>query len=301
MEIGEQGIALAYVLPGHDTDNSDATTPVPQLKHCEFLPLADGEDPQTLLHDRIVELDLKHTPCNVVLPAGSYSLLLVEAPKVEAEELRDALRWRVKDLVSFPIDDAAIDVFLLPDDASRGGNPMAYVVAVEKSRIEQIIALIKGAGLELAAIDIAELALRNLVVTCNSESRGIALVRLQQGRGNLHIMREGNLYLCRQFDLKYNGGLLDDLPEEALVLELQRSLDYYERQMRQAAPATLYFCGDNISDDKITPAIRDSLAGQVHLIDVAEHLACGEGIEPDLLPLCLTAIGGALRADEVAA
>ena len=39
-----------------------------------------------------------------VMPLGSYNLLQIEAPKVPPEELRSAVRWRVKDLIDFPID-----------------------------------------------------------------------------------------------------------------------------------------------------------------------------------------------------
>ena len=49
--------------------------------------------------------------CITTLNIGSYALLLVEAPDVPATELRAAIRWRVKDLIDFHIDDAVIDVF----------------------------------------------------------------------------------------------------------------------------------------------------------------------------------------------
>lgn len=242
---------------------------------------------------------MQNTPCNAVLPVGSYQLFLVEAPNVESSELRDALRWRVKDLISYPIEEAAIDVMLLPEDKGRAGPAMAYVVVVKKSLIQQTIEQVQAAKLKLETIDINELALRNLVIHCNPDTRGIALVKLQQGRGNLQIMREGNLYLCRQFDLNYNGGLLDDLPQEALVLELQRSLDYYERQMRQAAPSTIYFCGENISDDKLTAEIKSSLPGLVTVLDIKEGIEIASNLGDHILPLCYSAIGGALRNTEV--
>lgn len=293
IEASDSGVAFAHIVRAADQ--------LPTLKQCEFLPVEKGaaDSRIELLQGRIAALGLQHLPCNIVLPVGSYSLLLVEAPRVPKEELRDALRWRVKDLISFPIDEAAIDVFLLPEDSSRGGNPMAYVVAVKKSLVQETVELADKAKLSLQSIDISELSLRNLSSQCCDSQRGIALVKLSQGAGSLHLMRGGNLYLSRQFDLDYNAGLLDDLPEETLILELQRSLDYYERQMRQAPPAQIFFCGENVTEDKITAVIRDSLPGEISILPLRQALSLGEGVEEHLLPLCMGAIGGALREQEV--
>ena len=58
------------------------------------------------LHDQV---------CITTLDIGAYSLLFVEAPDVPSSELRAAIRWRVKDLIDFHIDDAVIDVFDVPN------------------------------------------------------------------------------------------------------------------------------------------------------------------------------------------
>ncbi len=43
-------------------------------------------------------------------------------------ELRAAVRWRIKDLIDFHIDDAVIDVFEMPAHARGGPNRMMYAV-----------------------------------------------------------------------------------------------------------------------------------------------------------------------------
>jgi MSHA biogenesis protein MshI len=57
--------------------------------------------------------------------------------------------------------------------------------------------------------------------------------------------------------------LLDKIPESEVVLELQRSLDYYERQLKQVMPTTAVFVGENIIEDKITEVTRDALHQEV--------------------------------------
>jgi MSHA biogenesis protein MshI len=289
VEFTAEGVAFAHI--------RRPATQQPALSHCEFLPLSAGENPADVLRARLVKLGLQRVPCHLVLSPPHYNLLLVEAPKVPPEELAEALRWRIKDLVHFPVADAAIDAFFLPEDSARGGNRMAYAVVTQRSTIAALVEQFKAAQLPLAVIDVAELALRNVAETCCDTKRGVAIVKLAQGGGSLQIIRGGNLYLSRQFSLGYNAGLLDDLPGEALVLELQRSLDYFERQLRQPPPSHLYLCGENVSADKLTPDIRSSLAVTMDLISLEAGLQIDDQIQPHALSLCLLALGAALRQD----
>ncbi|WP_390614977.1 MSHA biogenesis protein MshI [Maricurvus nonylphenolicus] len=291
VEIGSEGLAFA-----HTNVEGGAT----KLSLCEFLLNQDGHVPEEQFRHRIEELGLTGCACNVVLPPHEYNLLLVEAPNVPAEEMREAVRWRIKDLVTTPLDQTLIDIFHLPKDSSRSGTPMLYVVTTPSETVMETIRLIEDANLTLQYIDVTELALRNLAESVADDQRGLALVKLQQGRGSLSLLRHGSLYLSRQFELPYNGGLLDDLPEDQLVLELQRSLDYYERQMGQAPPSAIYLCGENITADKITDSIRNSLTANVDVLDMSSSLSFNGDVDDALLQLCATAIGGALRRPEVA-
>ncbi len=291
VEFTADGVAFAHI--------QRPATQEPRLVQCEFLPCDAKANAPEVLRNRLVKLGLQQVPCNIAMNSGAYQLLLGEAPKVPAEELAEALRWRVKDLIQFPIADAVIDAFLLPEDSARGTSRMAYAVVVQRNHLSQLIGHAKAAQLALSAIDIPELVLRNLAQACCDTKRGIALIKLAAGGGSLHIIRDGNLYLSRQFSLAYNGGLLDDLPAEALVLELQRSLDYFERQMRQTPPSHVYLCGENITSDKLTAEIRNSLSVTIDVLDVRSGLQIDKDVQQHTLSLCLLAMGAALRQDVV--
>jgi MSHA biogenesis protein MshI len=291
VEFAADGIAFAHI--------KRPATQQPMLAHCEFLPadtLAGGLES---LRARIAKLGLQKVPCNFVIANGQYQLLLGEAPKVPLEELAEALRWRVKDLIQFPVADAVIDAFLLPEDSARGTSRMAYAVVAQRNNVVQLVSHAKAVNAELNAIDIPELALRNIAQACCDTRRGVALVKLSQGGGSLQIIRDGNLYLSRQFSLAYNAGLLDDLPGDALVLELQRSLDYFERQLRQSPPSHVFLCGENVTPDKLTPAIRNGLAVTIDLLELGSGIQIADEIAEHNLSLCLLALGAALREDAV--
>lgn len=274
---------------------SSPEQPVPSIRRCDIIPHGDNTPVASLLQQHVHDTHTSGLACRLVLSPSDYQLLLVEAPKVPEEELVEALRWRVKDLLSYPVSDAALDAFLLPEDSVHGDKRMAYVVASRKSDVEKLINTVATAGLDLQSIDISELALRNLVLKVHDDDRAVALVKLTQGKGQLQITKQGNLYLSRHFNLAYNAGLFDELPADALILELQRSLDYFERQMHQPPPTVIYFCGDNISDDKLTPVIRESLPGDKRVIELEGLFDISDDAQMHLLPLCLDALGGALR------
>lgn len=285
IESSEEGIAIARVTRGKQGLH---------LQHCDYVSRDAVDSLADILPERVNALGLAHSRCNWVLANTNYALLLVEAPNVAPEEMREAMRWRIKDLISYPAEQAILDVFELPADGSRN-KKMLYVVVAEQQRIRDTLDLAQRARISLDSIDIAEMALRNIAELVSSDQRGVAIVRLRQGVGNLALIRQDKLYLSRQFDLNYNGGLLDDLPDEALLLELQRSLDYYERQMGQEPPAQILLCGDNISEDKISEHLRNSLSGEIVCLDLVGLLPGAEQCDPHLLQLCLGAIGGALR------
>jgi MSHA biogenesis protein MshI len=284
VEFTPEGVAFAVL--------ARAAGQLPRLLAAEFIPNADA--PALALQERLAKLGGRARPCQLVMPAANYQLLLGDAPEVPPEELSEALRWRVKDLVSFSVADAVVQAFLLPASCTRGSARLAYAAVAKRAAVAEQVALAHDSGLQLQAINIPELALAQLAAACVEATRAIGLVHLVPGGGTLLLVREGELYLARNFKLDFNGGLLDDLPADALLLELQRSLDYFERQMRQVPPLNLYLCGENITEDKITSPLKEGLSAQVELLPLAHGVSIADDIELHTLPLCLRAMGAAL-------
>ena len=130
----------------------DAQTP--RLELLESVQCEEGAQQARVLQDLVKRHRLTSAPCVVALNPGDYSLLQVEAPQVDARELKSAIRWRVKDLIDFPIDDAVIDVFDIPGQNQPGRAKMMYVVAARTRLLQKQIDLIEASRLTLSAIDI---------------------------------------------------------------------------------------------------------------------------------------------------
>ena len=182
------------------------------------------------------DLQASDYACATLLTSTEYQLLTVEAPNVPAEELKTAMRWRLKDMIDFHIDDATIDVLDIPGDSNAPVRSRSmYAVAARNHVIEQRQALFAAAKIPLSVIDIPEMAQRNMAQLLETEGRGIALLSFDSRGGLLTLTCAGELYLSRYIDV----GLpqLESSEDqkkyewlERVTLELQRSLDHFDRQ-----------------------------------------------------------------------
>lgn len=187
------------------------------------------------------ELGFGRHQCLALLPSSDYQMLLVEAPNVPALELKTAVRWRIKDMLDYHVQDATIDVLDIPVDAGAAGRAHSmYAVAARNDIIQRCIARFDTADVPLSVIDIAETAQRNISALLESGGRGVALLYVDRSQSLLTVTYRGELYLARRMDLGLeqlgSGASASDETLNRLLLELQRSFDHLDRQFPFAAP-----------------------------------------------------------------
>ncbi len=174
-----------------------------------------------------------------VLPTGAYQLLALDAPELPRDEWRDALRWRVKEIVDFPVEDAAIDVFDAPADPQQRRRPGVFVVAAARAAVMPLVRAGQAARRPWQAVDIAETALRNIALLAAEPGRGEALLHAGERSSTLVLVAQGELLLSRVIDVSF-AQLTDtddqqrQLAFERASLELQRTFDNVERQFTHA-------------------------------------------------------------------
>jgi len=295
------GVAVAQVRREHDMP--------PILELCSYQPQESDKSATRMLEKIRERYDLERSPCVSMMEVGSYSLLMVEAPDVQPDELRSAIRWKIKDLIDFHIDDAVVDVFEVPDTKGTGRNRMMYVVVARTSLVKDRIDQLLDAGLNLAVVDIPELALRNIAALLPEDVGGVVLVYIGDDKGLIVITRQSTLYLSRRIEKGLNSlpetPIHDGDPDvirgwmDGIVVEIQRSLDYYES----------HFDTPQVSSVVITPLSReidgmvDYISGQLDLpariLDVNSLIDVQEPLDEHLQANCTLAIGAALRKESI--
>ncbi|WP_076591653.1 type IV pilus biogenesis protein PilM [Herminiimonas arsenitoxidans] len=225
--IQPDGISVSHI------KRSPSTKPL--VEFAAFFALAGSTIP-LVLEKLGKELRAERFHCINLMAANEYQLLSVEAPNVPADELKTAIRWRLKDMLDFHIDDATIDVLDVPLDKNAGNRShLMYAVAARNQLIEQRQTLFSDAKMSLRIIDIPEMAQRNIAALLETEGRGLALLSFNAEGGLLTVTYAGELYLSRRIDVTSEQLMQEDDEQkqscyERVTLELQRSLDHFERQ-----------------------------------------------------------------------
>jgi MSHA biogenesis protein MshI len=238
---------------------------------------------------------LFNTPCHVALSLRHYQILQVDKPKVAENELNQALRWVVKDLLP-EHKDLAVDYFDLPQQIA-GANKV-NVVAMPAEQVKQICAGIVQSGLNLASIGVEELASCNLLAQHND-----AIIALLQEPGEevcLNIIKQGKLYFSRRLRgyeslssltvEELQRGIVDNLS-----IEIQRSMDYFDSQLRQAPVRKLLLSVDTPYQMQLCELIHQTI-----LIPVEPYFPNIPKIpELDYAQASYTSLGAALTEQQV--
>jgi MSHA biogenesis protein MshI len=296
---GSEGVALAEVRRDKDVP--------PLLDVCRYLPREPGQSEKSLLNNLAGEYHLDSCPCVSLVELGEYSLLMVEAPEVQPDEIHAAIRWRIKDLIDFHIDDAVVDVFEVPDTKAPGINRMLYAVVARSSAVKKRVDALLDADVNLDAIDIPELALRNIASLLPEDAGGVALLYISDYRGLITITRQSTLYLSRRIE-KGLSILPDtvmhaedpDIIEpwmDSIIVEIQRSLDYYESHFSQPQVASIVITPLAREIPGIAEYITEQLEIPTRILDVNLLIDTKEPVENVLQSECLLAIGAALRQE----
>ena len=250
--------------------------------------------------DLAKELGFERYRCSTVLPAGEYQLLLVDTPGVPPAELKTAVRWRVKDLLDYRLDEATVDFLEIPPDPAVGGRSRwTYAVAARNEAVKSCIGRFDAAAIPLSVIDIAETAQRNIASLFESEGQGLAFLTVDAKQALLTVNFRAELVLARRIDIG-----VDDLHGEArddalarMALELQRSFDHFDRQFPYVRVARLAL-GPEPRDTGLGQHLAENLDVPVeatHLHDVIafdDEAKLDEQSTWELFPV----LGAALRA-----
>jgi MSHA biogenesis protein MshI len=255
------------------------------------------------------ELQLDRYRCTTLLKSSDYQIVQVDTPNVPAQEAKSAVRWRIKDMIDYPVETAAVDALFIPGPdgmTERAGQMLA--IAARNEAIAATAKPFNDADVLLEVIDVPELAQRNLAHRLETEGRGLALLALDERGGLLTFTSGGELYQHRRIDISLKS-FESTSPElrkglyDRLVLELQRSLDHMYRQFRHVAVAKIMLTPVPGAEDmrEYLAANLDVPVALVHLSEIMDFPHIPELHEDARQAQCLQLIGAALREESVVA
>ena len=177
---------------------------------------------------------LSGTPGYVAFSLDWYNLLQIDRPAVEDSEMQNALSYTVKELVGsdeplvFDYTDLAVPL---------AGNKKVNVFAIPHNAVATVSRNMLDAGVILKQVSVAELAACELLPY--SDEPMMVVVQEPGEEVSVNIIKDGNLYVSRRLkgfenlgsfsEEELQMGLID-----SLSVQIQRSMDYFESQLRQA-------------------------------------------------------------------
>lgn len=290
---GSQGIYLAKI---------KFVGAMPSVVRCEYH--ETGALSASSLEKLRREAHIDNHDISTLLAPGEYQMLLVEAPNVPADEMKTAVRWKIKDGLNFHIDDATVDMVRIPASKYSSGRPQSlYAIAAANGIIQERIRLFEQAKLELDVIDIPEMAQRNIAALFEREDRALVILAFDDYGGLMTFTAGGELYLSRRIEITV-GQLLDaneNLREQyrdRVATELQRSLDYFDRQYNHLPVDRVLVCvPDNTGLMEFLASELDAKVQKLDLSQVMDISAVPALADSEFVAHSLSTLGAALRQE----
>ena len=269
-----------------------------------------------------------------LLEPDEYQILKVDTPNVPNEELKAAARWQIKELVDTKLEELILDVMHVGGDQPRAQRHL-FVIAARSAALSGLSARADAGGLSLDVVDTWETALRNLqslqAESENLKARACAALLIMGDSCLLTVSADGELYYTRRLDAdprlaarargsaasrpaaeaalgrEYQPG--DDLnaigltgdedEESVLIIELQRSIDLWERSWPELPLARLYVVTHQHADEMASLMQRE-LGLRTVALDLPTLFSGMDDTRgrEDELAACLPLLGAGLRVEQ---
>ncbi|MFA9273902.1 MAG: hypothetical protein ACEQSE_03425 [Candidatus Aquirickettsiella gammari] len=304
---------LMAIRLGHDGLYSacirHAAAGLPMVDFLSFYPTAN-QSWATLLERLARETPAKQKKCLLQLNQNEYQWFAIDALNVPDEELKNALQWRLKELIDYPIENASFDMLKVPGDIHNGGRNQSLIAVIAAN--QYLITnqnLFAAAKLPLGLIDVPETAQRNISTRLETDGRALAMLSFDAHGGLLTVTYAGELYLSRRLDINSQDLMQQDTVErdtsfERISLELQRSLDHFDRQHNYLSTSKLVLAPLGSVAEALRQYLSSNMYLPVEVLDLASIVNLEKVSElknAERQQAFFSVIGAALRQEASAA
>ncbi|ATC80977.1 MULTISPECIES: hypothetical protein [Pseudoalteromonas] len=216
-------------------------------------------------------------PVNLVVPHYFYQIVQMDKPMLSDEEIIQSLPWTTKDLVDIPPENIVADFIDYPIIQPMQSSKM-NVFITNKLQLLPFIDSFSKIKPVLRAMTSEEM----ILVTLFGEDKSAHMLIVQHAghEPRILIIRDGQLLLARRLngflgisDKERTHGLV-----EALGLEIQRSMDFFESQLKQPPIRSIQLHCDDLSSLTLRAGLAEFL--QVKVVDFKPNIDLAQDLEP---------------------
>jgi type IV pilus assembly protein PilM len=227
----------------------------------------------------------------------------ISLPSMSKEELEESIQWEAEQYIPFDISDVNID-FQILDTLDDGSGQMEVILsAAKKDVINEYVAVISEAGLNVVIVDVDCFAIENMFDVNYQFETGdiVALVNIGASFTNINIMKNGmsaftrdiasggNQYteeLQKRFSISYDdaealklgkGGknisrddmkkVIDQVSGDLVASEIQKTIDYFLSQGAHHSINKVYLSGGTSKTPGLPKIIADKTGISIEIIN----------------------------------
>jgi MSHA biogenesis protein MshI len=178
--------------------------------------------------------ELEGSAC-LVLNEAQSQVVQIDKPSLPDNEMNSALKWQIKDLVSISPNNMVVDYYDAP--LLAGGKEKINVVCAPLDELKKLVESTEQGAVKISEITTQEFAFANLLapqddanlLVCQQPNEEIVLIIVKQQKIFFQRRLRGFAQIGSKSAEELSFSVIDDIG-----LEIQRSTDYFERQLKQA-------------------------------------------------------------------
>ena len=179
----------------------------PVITHAGIKEIPYGEDRKDLdfisetVKSLYREIGLQPGKVSLTVSGSGVFIRQITIPSIPKAELKEAVRWAIKEYLPFPVESAQIDFFILHEFIEDNVKKLDVIaVACPKTLIDRTLSIAEGAGLKPVHLDICPFAIWNAMIISGQLAKGevIALIDLGDEKTVIHLFRKGVLQFARE-------------------------------------------------------------------------------------------------------
>jgi MSHA biogenesis protein MshI len=227
----------------------------------------------------IKRYSLSDSIVTIMLPSSKVQTSQIERDEIPETDPQVALRWQLKDLISIPGQDMVCDFIDMPLQPI-GQKAKAQVFATSRTYLTKILAPFHEQDVEIANISAEQFGLAQLQNT--KDAAQLAFIQHKGREGILLIVK--NKQICFARKLRGSDAVLEMAPEmvkaggsDNIAIEIQRSIDYYESQLKQPPIKNVLIAVDGPNEELLVDALNLALPVKTKPIEI-DSVTNGEQI-----------------------
>jgi type IV pilus assembly protein PilM len=179
----------------------------PVITHAGIKEIPYGEDRKDLdfisetVKSLYREIGLQPGKVRLTVSGSGVFIRQITIPSMPKAELKEAVRWEIKEYLPFPVESAQIDFFILHEFIEDNVKKLdVIVVACPKNLIDRTLSIAEGAGLKPVHLDICPFAIWNAMLISGqlAKEEVIALIDLGDEKTVIQLFRNGVLQFIRE-------------------------------------------------------------------------------------------------------